>query len=79
MEEEEYDFGTGLTVITIVIDNTEDAPRIDLDDCPPHIAAAIFEKAAIALKAVIPYPTITFMGEMLVSDIMLDDWDDLDQ
>lgn len=69
--EEEYDLGTGLTIITVVMDNTQIAPRIDLDNCPPHIAIAVFAKAIEALEELIPYPTITYQGRTVVSDMYL--------
>ena len=76
--EEEYDLGTGLSVITIVMDNTQIAPRIDLDNCPPHIAIAVFAKAIEALEELIPYPTITYQGRTVVSDAYVTDDEELD-
>jgi len=73
MEEERYDLGTGLTVITIVMDETQIAPRIDLDNCPPHIAMVIFAKAIEALEERVPYPTITYQGRTVVSDFYVND------
>ena len=76
MAQEEHDLGTGITVITIVMDETEIAPRIDLDNCPPHIAIVIFAKAIEALEEVIPFPTIKYQGKTVVSDLYINEDED---
>ena len=79
MEEEDFcpdDFGTGISVITIVMDDTEMAPRIDLGECPPHVAIVIFSKAIDALEQVIPFPTIEFKGKTIISEMYVSDDED---
>jgi hypothetical protein len=73
MEEEEYNLGTGLSIITIVMDETKIAPKIDLDNCPPHIAIVIFAKAIEALEELVPFPTVVYQGKTVVSDIYVND------
>ena len=71
------DFDTGIEVITIILDPTEMAPRIDLGRIPPHIAIAIFNKAAEALEASLPYPTITYDNMIIATDLYSgEDFDD---
>lgn len=72
--EEELDLG--ITVITIVIDETEVAPKIDLGNCPPHVAIAVFAKAIEALEELIPFPTVTFQGRTVISDIYVNEDED---
>lgn len=71
--EEELDLDLGITVITIVIDDTKVAPLIDLDNCPPHVAIAVFSKAIEALEELLPYPTVTYQGKTVISDIYVTD------
>lgn len=73
----EEDFDTGIEVITIILDPTEMAPRIDLGRIPPHIAIAIFNKAAEALEASLPCPTITYDNMIIATDLYSgEDFDD---
>lgn len=76
--EELKDLGTGLTVISIVIDRAKEAPEIDLGDCPPVLAVSIFQQAIEALQAGMPIPTITYNGYVVASEVsyMLDDDED---
>ena len=79
--EELKDLGTGMTVISIVIDKAKDAPEIDLGDCPPVLAISIFQQAIEALEQIMPIPTITYNGSVIASEItyvMLEDDDDED-
>jgi hypothetical protein len=73
MEDEEYDLGTGLSIITIVMDESKPSPEIDLDNCPPHIAIIVFAKAIEALEETIPYPTIKYQGRTILSEMYLAD------
>lgn len=74
----EEDFGFGIEVITIILDPTEMAPRIDLGKIPPHIALAIFNKAAEALEASLPYPTIKYDDVIIATDMYSgEDFDDV--
>lgn len=66
---DDEDFGFGIEVITIILDPTEMAPRIDLGRVPPHIALAIFSKAAEALEASLPYPTIRYDDIIIATDM----------
>ena len=70
--EDQFDLGTGLTVITIVLDEAENAPRIDLGDCPPHIAIQIFEDTAELLRSMMPTPTVTYMGNIIAQPFYID-------
>lgn len=65
--EEDYDLGTGLTVITIVIDEMN-VPQIELDGCHPIIAANLFRQAAELLEELIVKPTILNGDEIITAD-----------
>lgn len=81
----EYDLGTGMKVITLILDDSKDVPEIHLDNVPPHLALVLFEQAAEALRAYMPYPKITFEGDTIVENIFDDmmafeiDWEDDDE
>lgn len=72
------DLGTGLTIITIVIDQAKEVPEIDLDDCPPILAVSIFQQAIEALQANMPIPTIKYKGYVVASEVsyLYDEEDD---
>lgn len=72
MDEERFDLGTGLTIVTITFDDNSEVPRIDLGDCAPHIAVQIFENAAEILRSMMPLPTITYMGQTIASEFSYD-------
>lgn len=78
MDEEAFDLGTGLTIVTITFDDDSDAPRIDLGDCAPHIAIQIFDSAAEMLRSMIALPTITYMGQTIASEYSYEIEDDDD-
>ena len=78
--DETYDLGTGITIISIVLEEGE-PPKIELDGCDPDVAAAIFRRAADILNSTAIYPTITSKGEEIIADdfvIYFDD-DDYDE
>jgi hypothetical protein len=72
------DLGTGLTIITIVIDEAKEAPEIDLSDCPPVVAINIFQQAIEALQSRMPIPTIKYNGYVVASEVTYG-WDDDDE
>jgi hypothetical protein len=75
-------------VITISVsqDDLEEPVHVDLGSIPPFLAAAIFEKVALALRAAVPGPKITFKGyvvsqpfntkEVDINSFFFDDGDD---
>jgi hypothetical protein len=65
--EEDYDLGTGMTIISIVMDETG-PPRIELDGCHPVIAANIFRQAAELLEDIMVKPTILNGDEIVTAD-----------
>lgn len=62
---------TGISVITIVLDDAKIMPEVHLDQCPPELAVVIFSKAIEALKEVMPRPTVSYNGNIIYSDFYL--------
>lgn len=67
-----------ISVITVVFDSDVDAPKIDLGTVPPQIAVVVFSKAIEALEALIPGPTIVYDDEVVYSEFILPDDEDLE-
>ena len=68
----------GIQVITIVLDENEDAPKIDLGTTSIADAISVFRAAANALEEVLPVPTITQYGDVITSDFYIFDESDDD-
>lgn len=77
--EEQFDLGTGLTIISIILEDDVE-PKIDLDGCHPLVAANIFRNAADMLEAMPMRPTISTLGQIIACDdeIFFLDLDDED-
>lgn len=75
---EDFDLGTGINVITITIDNEEYAPRVDLGSVNIPTAIQVFEAVAELLKDMLPMPTVTFEGDIIAAEFVVefDDEDD---
>lgn len=67
MEETEYDLGTGMTIITIILEDIAE-PKIELDGCHPLVAANIFRNAAEMIEEMMQKPTITTYGQIIAAD-----------
>ena len=65
--EDEFDLGTGLTIINIILDD-DGPPRIDLDGCHPLVAANIFRNAAEMIEEMMMRPTISTFGHIIATD-----------
>lgn len=68
--EDEYDLGTGITMITIILEDDQE-PKIDLDGCHPLVAANIFRMAAEMIEDATTKPTITTLGQVIAMDEQL--------
>lgn len=64
---DEYDLGTGMTIITIILEDDVE-PKIDLDGCHPLVAANIFRLAAEMLESMTIRPTISTLGQVIATD-----------
>jgi len=65
--EDEYDLGTGMIVISIVLEPGR-PPQIELDGCNPCVALQIFKSAAELLDENILRPTIYSTGQLVAAD-----------
>lgn len=65
--EDLYDIGTGMQVITIVL-NEDEAPSVHLDSVVPAVAISLFRSIAATLEECLPVPTISFEGEVIAEE-----------
>ena len=67
-----------ISIITVVFDGEDQAPRVDLGMVPPQIAIVAFSKAIEALEVLVPSPTIVYDDEVIYSEFILPDDEDLE-
>lgn len=64
---EEFNLGTGMHVITITYDDNGEYPIVDLGDCSPWMAIPMFRSITETLEMLLPAPSISYEGRLLVS------------
>ena len=63
----DYDFGTGIHVITITYNDDQDVfPEIDLGDCSPWVAVTLLKACMDSIDLVIPPINVTYKGDSLI-------------
>jgi hypothetical protein len=73
-EEEDFDFGTGIHIITISYnDDSKILPEIDLGDCSPWVAMTLLRAAMETLDLIIPPINVTYKGDVVIDNTEISD------
>jgi hypothetical protein len=63
-------------VITIVFDQEDAVPRVDLGDVTPHVAYAMLSSIVDALQEIMMPPKISYEGRTIFEPIFIENDDD---
>lgn len=69
---------TGMLVITIMLNQEDQRPEIDLGGVPPAMAIVIFQQAADCLEQTIMEPKISYNGTVIYDFCELEETEDED-